>query len=104
MFSAITIGEIEGFYLRYNYGAKQTENWEMLLGKAFILNIDGKEKKLIKTYAEIQAYCQNNHPTLKPGKSKTIGQIDMWIAAIVYVTKSILLLKTLILITYVMFL
>ncbi|NHE57936.1 type II toxin-antitoxin system VapC family toxin [Cyclobacterium plantarum] len=93
LFSAITIGEIEGFFLRNKYGAKQSERWDKLLGKAIVLNIDGKDKKLMKAYAEIQAYCQNNHPTLKAGQSKTIGQNDMWIAAIAYVTKATLYTK-----------
>lgn len=93
MFCAITIGEIEGFFLRKNYGAPQTERWNRLLEKAIILNIDGKDKRLMKAYAEIQAYCQNNHPTLKPGKSNTIGQNDRWIAAIAHVTNSTLFTK-----------
>jgi tRNA(fMet)-specific endonuclease VapC len=90
LFSAISIGEIEGFFLRNNYGAKQTERWNRLLEKAIILNIDGKDKKLMKAYAEIQAFCQNNHPTLSSGKSKTIGQNDIWIAAIAHVLNATL--------------
>lgn len=93
LFSAITIGEIEGFFLRKNYGVKQTERWNKLLEKAIVLNIDGKDKKLMQAYAEIQAYCQNNHPILKAGQSKTIGQNDLWIAAIAHVTKATLFTK-----------
>jgi tRNA(fMet)-specific endonuclease VapC len=93
LFSAITIGEIAGFFLRNNYGVRQTERWSRLLEKAIILNIDGKDKKLMQAYAQIQAYSQNNHPTLKPGKSNTIGQNDIWIAAIAHVTKATLFTK-----------
>ncbi len=93
LFGVITIGEIQGFFLRKNYGSKQTENWNKLLEKAIILNIDGKDKKLMQAYAEIQAYSQNNHPTLKPGKSNTIGQNDIWIAAIAHVTNATLFTK-----------
>lgn len=93
LLSAISIGEIEGFFLRYNYGVKQTANWNNLLDKSIVLNIDGKDKNLMKAYAEIQAFCQNNHPILKPGKSNIIGQNDMWIAAIAHVTNSTLFTK-----------
>lgn len=93
LFTAITIGEIAGFFLRNSYGAKQTERWNKLLEKAFILNVDGKDKKLMEAYGEIQAFCQNNHPTLSPGKSITIGQNDMWIAAIAHITKATLFSK-----------
>lgn len=93
LLSSINVGEIEGFFLRHNYGPKQTERWRKLLEKSIILNIDGREEKLMKAYAEIQAYCQNNHPKLKAGKSKIIGQNDMWIAALAHVTEAKLFTK-----------
>lgn len=93
LLTAINIGEMEGFFLRKGYGEKQTARWKRLIDKAIILNVDGKDAKLMKAYAEIQAFCQNNHPTLKSGNSKTIGQNDMWIAAIANVTQSTLFTK-----------
>ncbi|UZD23928.1 type II toxin-antitoxin system VapC family toxin [Algoriphagus halophytocola] len=93
LLSAISIGEIEGFFLRKNYGQKQTERWRKLLEKSIILSIDGRDEKLMQAYAEIQSYCQNNHPTLNAGKSKTIGQNDMWIAATASVINAILFTK-----------
>ncbi|EIM78567.1 twitching motility protein PilT [Nitritalea halalkaliphila LW7] len=93
LLTAISIGEIEGFFLRKSYGVKQTERWRKLVEKSIILNIDGKDNKLMKAYAEIQAFCQSNHPALKPGKSKTIEQNDMWIAAIAHVTQATLFSK-----------
>ena len=47
----------------------------------------------MKAFAEIQAYSQNNHPSLNPGKSKTIGQNDLWIAATAYAVGATLLTK-----------
>lgn len=51
LLTAISIGEIEGFFLRKNYGVKQTERWRKLIDKAIILSIDGKDNKLMKAYA-----------------------------------------------------
>ncbi|QYH38192.1 type II toxin-antitoxin system VapC family toxin [Algoriphagus sp. NBT04N3] len=93
LISAISIGEIEGFFLRRGYGPKQTERWRKLLEKSITLSIDGKDDKLMKAFAEIQAYSQNNHPSLNPGKSKTIGQNDLWIAATAYAVGATLLTK-----------
>ena len=93
LLSAISIGEIEGFFLRKNYGEKQTQRWRKLLEKSIILSIDGRDEKLMQAYAEIQAYCQNNHPTLNAEKSKTIGQNDMWIAATASVVNALLFTK-----------
>jgi tRNA(fMet)-specific endonuclease VapC len=93
LLTSINVGEIEGFFLRHNYGPKKTERWRKLLEKSIILNIDGRDEKLMKAYAEIQAYCQNNHPKLKARKSKTIGQNDLWIAALAHVTEAKLFTK-----------
>lgn len=93
LISAVSVAEIEGFFLRHSYGSKQTERWSKLLEKSIILNIDGRDERLMKAYAEIQAYCQNNHPKLKPGKSQNIGQNDIWIAAIAFVVGAILFSK-----------
>jgi tRNA(fMet)-specific endonuclease VapC len=93
LISAISVGEIEGFFLRRGYGPKQTERWRKLLEKSIMLSIDGKDDKLMKAFAEIQAYSQNNHPSLNPGKSKTIGQNDLWIAATTYSIGASLLTK-----------
>ncbi|MCE7054807.1 type II toxin-antitoxin system VapC family toxin [Algoriphagus sp. AGSA1] len=81
LISAISIGEIAGFFLRRGYGNKQTERWRKLLEKSITLSIDGKDENLMEAFAELQAYSQNNHPTLSAGKSRTIGQNDLWIAA-----------------------
>ncbi|GAB3219507.1 type II toxin-antitoxin system VapC family toxin [Algoriphagus aestuariicola] len=93
LLSAISIGEIEGFFLRKNYGEKQTQRWRKLLEKSIILSIDGRDEKLMKAYAAIQAYCQNNHPHLNAGKSQIIGQNDIWIAATASVVNATLFTK-----------
>ncbi len=93
LISAISIGEIEGFFLRRGYGPKQTERWRKLLEKSITLSIDGMDDKLMKAFAEIQAYSQNNHPSLNPGKSRTIGQNDLWIAATTHAVGATLLTK-----------
>ncbi|MFC5624561.1 type II toxin-antitoxin system VapC family toxin [Algoriphagus winogradskyi] len=93
LLSAISIGEIEGFFLRKDYGEKQTERWRKLLEKSIILSIDGRDEKLMQAYAAIQGYCQNNHPRLNAANSKIIGQNDMWIAATTYVINATLFTK-----------
>lgn len=93
LISAISIGEIEGFFLRRGYGPKQTDRWKYLLEKSITLSIDAKDDGLMKAFAEIQAYSQNNHPSLNPGKSRTIGQNDLWIAATAHAVGATLLTK-----------
>ncbi len=93
LISAISIGEIEGFFLRRGYGPKQTDRWKYLLEESITLSIDAKDDGLMKAFAEIQAYSQNNHPSLNPGKSRTIGQNDLWIAATAHAVGATLMTK-----------
>lgn len=65
--STVVEGELNSFAMQRNWGQKRLLEIKKLLNKVIIAPI--KTKKIIELYAEIDAYSQGKHPTLKLPKS-----------------------------------
>lgn len=78
--STVVEGELNSFALQRNWGQKRILEIKKLLDKVIISPI--KTKKIIDLYAEIDAYSQGKHPTLRlPKSARNMGKNDIWIAA-----------------------
>ncbi len=91
LISAITVGEIQGFVIRNNWGKDKIKRMNDLLEKIVIVDISGKDQKLMEAYSNLWNFSKNNHPTEKLGKSIGIGQNDIWIASLALITDSTLI-------------
>jgi predicted nucleic acid-binding protein len=88
LISAVTIGELEGFLHRRNWNDDKKNRLHKLLSEIIIIDIAGKDEKLMKAYAELLNFSKNVHPTESLGRSVGIGNNDLWIAALTMVTEA----------------
>lgn len=91
LISAVTVGEIEGFVQRREYGNDKINRMKDLLDKIIIVDISGKDTGMMKAYSNLWNYSKNTHPTEKLGQSISIGQNDIWIASLALITDSTLI-------------
>ena len=64
---------------------------EQMLSILIIIDINNADEKLLKTYAEIDAYSKNKLRAKLLGKSIKMGKNDLWIAATALVANATLL-------------
>lgn len=86
--SAVTVGELEGFLQRRNWADDKKNKLQILLNEIIIIDVAGKDERLMKAYAELLNFSKNTHPTEKLGRSIGIGNNDLWIAALTMVAEA----------------
>ena len=80
--SAVTVGEIRSIAYRNNWGEKRLQKLNQYLKMLRTVPVTD-EDEFIRMYVEIDAYSQNQHPSLKlPISARNMGKNDLWIAAI----------------------
>lgn len=78
--SVVTEGEIKSIALQRNWGQPKQHILTLLLQKFLIADIN--VKKIVDTYAEIDAFSQGKLPSKPLGMSaRSMGKNDLWIAA-----------------------
>jgi len=90
--SVVTIGEIYSLSLQLGWGEAKRDKLKDVLSK--IPSIDISHQQIIEKYAEIDAYSQGKHPSLRLPQgvsSRNMGKNDIWIAATGAVLKGVLL-------------
>lgn len=80
--AAVSVGEIEGFVQRSNWGEKKMNILKKLLSKVMVIDIAGQDENLMKAFATLNNYSRNCLPDRPLGRSVSIGQNDLWIAAV----------------------
>jgi len=80
--ASVSIGEIESFVQRGQWGEKKIKRLKTLISKIVVIDITAEDEQLMKSYATLWNYSKNNLPGDKLGKSIGIGQNDVWIAAL----------------------
>jgi tRNA(fMet)-specific endonuclease VapC len=80
--ASVSIGEIEGFVQRGQWGDMKIKRLKNLISKIVVIDITAEDEQLMKSYATLWNYSKNNLPGNKLGKSIGIGQNDVWIAAL----------------------
>jgi len=88
--SSVTIGEINGFIQRREWGKPKIDRFQNLLKKMFVVDVAAQDKDLIKAYATIWNYSKNALPGKPLGKSTGIQHNDVWIAATAKAANAIL--------------
>lgn len=77
--SIITIGVLEAFALKSNWGAQKVDFMVFMIARYPSIDIT---RGLIKYYAEIDAYCQGKSGSYSPETSaRNMGKNDIRIAA-----------------------
>ncbi len=82
MISSVTLGELEGFMQRNEWGQAKTQRMKALINRFIVIDVSAADADLMKAYATIWNYSKNALPSDKLGKSVGIGQNDVWIAAL----------------------
>lgn len=78
--SVVTVGELHSIALRNNWGKARIQRLDTQLNKMLIVDIN--VATIIERYAEIDAFSQTKHPTIKSDfSSRNMGKNDLWIAA-----------------------
>lgn len=85
--SIVSMGEILSLSIQLGWGKKRVGELEELFKEINFISIHQRE--IIDTYAEIDAYSQGKHPTLKlPTTARNMGKNDLWIAATAHVLQA----------------
>lgn len=90
--SVVTVGEIYSLSLQLGWGEEKRRKLRDMLGK--IPFVDISDQQILERYAEIDAYGQGKHPSIKLPEgtsSRNMGGNDIWIAATGTVLKGLLL-------------
>lgn len=90
--SVVTLGEIYSISLQLGWQDEKRRRLSEILKK--IPNVDISDNQIIEKYAEIDAYSQGKHPSIKLPTgmtSRNMGKNDIWIAATGSVLKATLL-------------
>lgn len=80
--ASVSIGEMEGFVQRQQWGETKINRLKKLVSKVVVIDITSVDAQLMKAYATLWNYSKNALPGDKLGKSIGIGQNDVWIAAL----------------------
>lgn len=80
LISVVTVGEIQAFALKNNWGEKRMIKLNQFLQQVLIVDINSAD--IITKYAEIDAFSQGRlkGKALK-GSARNMGKNDIWIAA-----------------------
>lgn len=92
LISVVTQAELLSIGVQNKWGEKKMNILAELLHKIIIIDINEADSKLMKAYAQIDAFSQGKHPTmLLRDSARNMGKNDLWIAATAHVTDSALL-------------
>lgn len=90
MIASVSIGEMEGFVQRQQWGQAKVNRLKKLVEKIAVIDIAAADDQLMNAYATLWNYSKNALPDYKLGKSIGIGQNDVWIAALAHTAKAAL--------------
>lgn len=90
MIASVSIGEMEGFMQRQEWGQAKINRLKKLVEKIAVIDIAAADDQLMNAYATLWNYSKNALPGDKLGKSIGIGQNDVWIAALAHTAKAAL--------------
>lgn len=90
MIASVSIGEMEGFVQRQEWGQAKINRLKKLVEKIAVIDIAAADDQLMNAYATLWNYSKNALPSDKLGKSIGIGQNDVWIAALAHTAKAAL--------------
>lgn len=90
MIASVSIGEMEGFVQRQEWGQAKINRLKKLVEKIAVIDIAAADDQLMNAYATLWNYSKNALPDDKLGKSIGIGQNDVWIAALAHTAKAAL--------------
>lgn len=90
MIASVSIGEMEGFVQRQEWGQAKINRLKKLVEKIAVIDIAAADDQLMNAYATLWNYSINALPGDKLGKSIGIGQNDVWIAALAHTAKAAL--------------
>lgn len=90
MIASVSIGEMEGFVQRQEWGQAKINRLKKLVEKIAVIDIAAADDQLMNAYATLWNYSKNALPGDKLGKSIGIGQNDVWIAALSHTAKAAL--------------
>ncbi|MDD2284898.1 MAG: PIN domain-containing protein [Paludibacter sp.] len=90
MIASVSIGEMEGFVQRQEWGQAKINRLKKLVEKIAVIDIAAADDQLMNAYATLWNYSKNALPGDKLGKSIGIGQNDVWIAALAHTAKAAL--------------
>lgn len=90
MNASVSIGEMEGFMQRQEWGQAKINRLKKLVEKIAVIDIAAADDQLMNAYATLWNYSKNALPGDKLGKSIGIGQNDVWIAALAHTAKAAL--------------
>lgn len=80
LISEVSIGEIKSIALQRQWGEQRSLEIQALLGLFTTMPIGFSD--IYDRYAEIDAYSQGKHPTMRlPVTARNMGKNDLWIAA-----------------------
>lgn len=80
LLSVVSLAELYSIALRNHWGQKRLQGLHLFENEVFITDIH--VQSIIERYAEIDAFSQGKHPTLKSNFSaRNMGKNDLWIAA-----------------------
>ena len=79
--SSVTIGELYSLAVRNRWGLRKKDRLEMLLNEFNVFPISD-HRSLHERYADIDAFSQSSHPTLRlRGSARKMSKNDLWIAS-----------------------
>jgi len=90
LISVVTVAEMQGFLQRRNWGDAKINMLNKLMSKLFILDIASQDTELMEAYATLANYSRNKLPGKPLGKSVSMQNNDIWIAATAMVAKAFL--------------
>jgi len=90
MIASVSIGEMEGFVQRQQWGRAKVNRLKKLVEKIAVIDIAAADNQLMNAYATLWNYSKNALPGDKLGKPIGIGQNDVWIAALAHTAKAAL--------------
>lgn len=90
MIASVSIGEMEGFMQRQEWGQAKINRLKKLVEKIAVIDIAAADDQLMNAYATLWNYSKNALPGDKLGNSIGIGQNDVWIAALAHTAKAAL--------------
>jgi tRNA(fMet)-specific endonuclease VapC len=89
--SAVSVGELRSFAFQNEWGSRRIKAVNTLLSILQTVPVT-TNPIFIEAYAEIDAFSQNKHPSLKLNNTpRNMGKNDLWIAATATITKSTLI-------------
>lgn len=80
--SVVTVGEMLSLAFQFGWGHKRRNTLQALLSNFTTIQIN--DQRIIERYADIDAFSQGKHPSIKLSQgisARNMGKNDVWIAA-----------------------